>query len=677
MKQNGTGRRVVQLLQSGPQDNGQTALAMVLTSLGCPVSPWELGPVDSAADLVSMARARGLYAEGRRMTVRELRAAPLPAIVHWRFCSFVVVSRIRGRRVWVNDPEEGLRVLSIGEFEAGFTGAAVCFAGQGGAQQDPEPPRARAFFARFPAASLLLGLAQLFISGCCAAAVIALRLFAGGISGGTAPLFLGAWVLAPLAALFQAALLGRCEKGLRRQVSRYCAAGLGGKSPLFFRRVQMHQAAYACESCGTAGSAAAGLALHTMELWTAGVCLALLAAQDLWSAGASALAAAVFAASVLSREELLCSEEKRAGRDRFVLKHQAAEWMDRLDSLKGEHRRYFEQWLYQAGSARTAPPAAEGLRWRWLAFAGAETALVLCVCLMRMAAGSLRLEGLAGCAGAAVCFAGAMSALPRRVGDRAFLRAVEETFAALFREDAARKSEQAAPPPADSAGELTVQNVDLPPAREGDAGLRGVSFTLRRGEVLSVELSGGDRLALSRLLAGIVPPAQGAVYFGGADIWTLREEERYRLITLLGRGLPMPYGTVRENIAAGCGGISDFAVVEAASDALLHQRMLLRDRGYDTPAGQLSSGERVLLEFACAFARGTPFLAADACTGLLDPGTERALLDAARRRGVGVALVSDQGRPFRWADAVCRIEAGRVTLMERTEIVDWEGQALV
>lgn len=676
MKKNGTGRRVVQLFQSGPQDNGQTALAMVLNCLGCPVSPWELEPVESAADLVKQARARGIYAEGCQTTIRELCAAPLPAIAHWRFQSFVVVSRIRGGRVWINDPEDGLRVLSLKEFEAGFTGAVVCFAGQGGAHQDAPPPRARTFFARFPAASLLMGLAQVFICVCCSMAVIALQMSIVGV-GGTVPLLLTETLLILAASLFQLWLRRRCERGLRRQAARYCAERLEEKPPLFFRRVQMYQVAYACESCGTAGAAMAGLALDTMRLWTAALCLALLAVQDIWAAAAALPAAAVFTAAVRSREDTLCSEAKRAGRDRFVLKHQAAERMDRMDSLRGEHRRYFEQWLYGAGSARTAPQTAGRLSWYWCVFAALETALALCAGMLHRAAGGGSAEKMAGCAGTALLFAWAMSALPRRVEARALLRSVQETFACLFREGTAQQSGTSAPPSVDGAETLTVQSVDLPPAREGDVGFRDVSLTVRRGEVLSVLVTGGDRLALSRLIAGIAAPAQGAVYLGGTDVKELRQEELFRRITLLGRGVPIPFGTVRENIAAGCGDISDLAVAQAASHALLHERLLLREKGYDTPAGLLSSGEQVLLEFACAFARGTPFLVADGCTGRLDAETERALMDEARRRGLGVVLVADGGTPFRWADAVCRIEDGHVTLLERAEIVDWGGQTLV
>lgn len=674
MKNNGRGRKVVQMFQSGPRDNGQTALAMVLTCLGCPVSPWELEAVYSAADLVRGARARGFYAEGCRITARELCAAPLPAIAHWRFRTFVVVSRVWGKWVWVNDPEEGLRVLTMKEFEAGFTGVAVYFAGQDGTVQDAEPPRGREFFTRFPAAALLMGVAQVLISVCCAAAVVFLRLLVGGVSG-MAVLFCVPVVLLLAAALFQVWLARRCERELRRQAVQYCAEGLRKKSPLFFQRVQMHQVAFVCESCGAAGGLAR-LGGHTMWLWTAGICLALIAGQDLWAGAAAMAVAVVFAAAVHGREELLCSEAKRAGRDRFLLEHRTARKLDRLDSLSGEHRRYFEQWLCQAGGL-AASPALEYLLWEWFAFVTAELAAVLCVCLSRMAAGQLRLEGTAGCVGAALFFAGAMSALPRRVGEQAMLRAVRETLEGLFRESSAQTPKFITPVPIESAEELTVQSIDLLPAREGEAGFRGVSLSVRRGEVLSVQVEDGGRLTLSRLIAGIVAPVQGAVYLDGVNLQELREEELYRRVTLLGRGIPLPHGTVRENITAGCGDISDFAVAQAASDALLHERVLLREKGYDTPARLLSSGEWILLEFACAFARGTPFLIADACTRRLGPETERKLLDAARSRGVGVVLVGDRGAPFRWADAVCRIEEGHVTLMERVEMVDWEGQALV
>lgn len=665
-------RRITQMLQSGPEDNAQTALAMVLTSLGSPVSPWELPAMESAADLVSQARLRGMYAEGRGMTARELRSAPLPAIVHWRHRSFAVVSRVRGGRVWLHDPAEGLRVLGRREFDEGFTGVAVCVAGQGEGTPAAKGPQARTLFQRFPAATLALAVMQAFLCVCCAGALLALRLLAqdGGRRG--AWLFFAAAVLQLGTALAQNLFLHSYEVRLRRSAAERCDRQLGRKSQLFFRQVQLHQMAYACDSCGWVGKAQTELWLQSLRLAGPAVCLALLAAQDLWAGAAALVPALVWTGVLRDREEPLQSACLEAGRERFLLRHQTAREMEETEPLRGENRKKFEQWLSQAGG-RPDASQEERLRWSWYVFCGTELASVLLVGLTRLVRGGMSLEMLAGCLGAAAYFAGTLRALPRRIRARAALRSVQETWTGLFGgEPAARPAGML-----EEEGEtLSLHNVRLPAAQAGDQGLRGVSLSVKRGEVLSV-VTDGDRLALSRLIAGIVPPAQGMVCIGSANLRELGEEELYRNVVQLGRGLPLPRGTVRENITAGRQGVSDQKVAAAAGCALLHRRIMLRKEGYDTLASTLSEGERVLLEFACAFARETPFLVADQCVRTLDPETQRKLLETARRRGAGTVLVDDGPEPVRWADAVCRIREGRVVLSERSEIVDWEGTAVV
>lgn len=664
-------RRIVQMLQSGPEDNAQTALAMVLTSLGSPANPWELPAMESAADLVSQARLRGMYAEGHRMTAKELCSVPLPAIVHWRYRSFAVVGRVSRGRVWLYDPEEGLRVMSLREFEGGFTGVAVCVAGQGELPPEEKKPRARELFRKFPAATLALGVMQAFLCACCAGAVLALRLLAedGGRRG--AWLFCAAAVLQLGTALAQNLLLRKYEAQLRRSAAENCARQIGRKSQLFFRQVQLRQVACACGSCGWAGKLQTELWLQTLRLAGAAVCLALLAAQDLWAGGAALIPALAWTVSVRDREELLQSACLEAGGERFLLRHQTAREMERTEPLRGENRKNFERWLSRAGGWPETSQE-ERLLWSWYVFCGTELAAVLLVCLLRIVRGGMSLEVLVGCMGAAAYFAAAMRAMPRRVRARAALRSVRETWEGLFGGEGAVKRTGKL-----EGGEiLSLHNVRFPAGQAGDQGLQGVSLSVRRGEVLSVT-AGGDRLILSRIIAGIIHPLQGMVCIDGASLQELEEEELYRNVVQLGRGLPLPRGTVRENITAGRQGVPDQKVAAAASCALLHRRVLLRKEGYDTPASALSEGERVLLEFACAFAREIPFLVADQCVRTLDPETQRLLLEAARRRGVGVILVDDGPEPVRWADAVCCIKEGRVVLSERSEIVSWEGEAVV
>ena len=185
------------------------------------------------------------------------------------------------------------------------------------------------------------------------------------------------------------------------------------------------------------------------------------------------------------------------------------------------------------------------------------------------------------------------------------------------------------------------------------------------------------RKTLAETISALAQPVQGQLYLDNCSVADLSDQEIRGNITLLGGGLPFPRGTVRENIAAGFSGITDYAVMEAASDALLHQRILLRAGRYDTPVASLSEGERVLLEFARAFARGTPFLVCDGLTHCLDAATEEQLIRNIRRRGIGAVLLTGDNSLLRQGDIAYRIEEGRTALRERSEFVEEEVYSLV
>ena len=195
------------VLQTSPEENGKAALAMILACFGKTVTMEELGgPIHNAAELVSAAQEQGLAARGLRMTVEEVEKAPLPLIAHWRFRAFVVVTKVKGNRVWISSPEEGFLTLSRKEFQQGFTGVALCFAlpGEGtpessGGDSDGEkdkkpsavqkPARKKAEKEEGglkgmlpPAAWALLGVIQLFIAAGYGLLAILCRRLAMGLS---------------------------------------------------------------------------------------------------------------------------------------------------------------------------------------------------------------------------------------------------------------------------------------------------------------------------------------------------------------------------------------------------------------------------------------------------------------------------------------------------------------
>ena len=673
-------KEVELMLQSGPEENAAAALAMVLTFHGKEVSPWDLSdePLDTAADLLAAARARGLYAEGYQMTMQELCKAPFPLIAHWRFHSFVVVTGVYRGKVYVNSPDKGRQVFSLADFEAGFTGVCLCFAGSTEPGKEKKARSARGVAAYFPSAGVLLVICQLFLSACCVTMAMLLRSFAGDLtasndSGGHMALLFGMTVTVQTAvALLQLWVLHRCEKNLCGRAEHFCSEALAEKSPLFLERVQKAQLSAVCDGCSEVPAAMARSAFCALQTLTIAACLLSIAVQEPVSGVIAFVVVTAFAVVLWAQRGVLYSDAKLTTRDRFDIQFEAAEALQNSERscLMGQGRRRFEEWMSKAaGQARKQ--GAERQIFLWYAFGTTEVFAVLFVCLLRLLSGAVSMAGVAACLWLAGVIAVSMGALPVLLERQMTLRGLLDGYRAVFRTSGTAK-EPSGPLP--QIRSLTLQNAALASEDRKKAGLKGITMDVHRGEILAVYMDHcSDSRALSQVLAGIKAPTQGELYLGSVDAAELDEETVYSSVTLLGQGIPRPSGTVRDNIAAGCGSITDYAIVQAASDALLHESILLREKGYDTPASTLSDGEKVLLEFACAFARGTPFLVGDCITQAFDPDTETGLLQAIRRRDIGAVLLTQTPELLRQADMVCRIEAGRLTLRERAEFLDWEG----
>ena len=116
----------------------------------------------NAANMLCAAREHGLVAQGLRSERADLFDLPFPMVLFWEFNHFVVLEGIRGGRVYINDPSEGPRRLSLEEFDESYTG--VCFGFQPGRDYrrgGKSPNVVRGLFARFGQASTPLAFASL------------------------------------------------------------------------------------------------------------------------------------------------------------------------------------------------------------------------------------------------------------------------------------------------------------------------------------------------------------------------------------------------------------------------------------------------------------------------------------------------------------------------------------
>lgn len=673
------------ILQAHQGENAPAALAMILTHYGVGVSMGELSArrLESAADLVSAARSYGLYAQGYRMSCRELYQAPLPLIAHWRFREFVVVTAVHGKRISVSSPSEGRLILSRAEFEAGFTGVALCFSSV--ARRDKTVrEQVRPFFMlrAFPSLAALLAAMELFLCVCCVLFVLLLRFFAGRMtasaqdSGGALCAMMGLLLLLQIGTCAaQLCALRRCAARLGRQTERDFADRLDRENAAFFIRSSRYRLELIGSGCSAVPAAMAREVFYLLHLVTAAVCIALMTTQDGFAAAAVAAEAAVFSALCVCRRDELYNETKLAARDRSQLCGQLDEDAHSWEKLRlsGKTRTRFANWLRHSGGAvRLCGRLRMGGIWSGFAAIGFLT--VFFICLLRTVSGAAGIPALLSCVYLTGALTASMAALPRLLEENSGIRSALEEAGNVFQGPAPEAERQAGT----RAELIALQNGSVRYGSGAEEIIKGVTFQVQPGELLVVQCGQADgRRALSRVLAGLELPGQGMMYFGSRRADELGEDEIYANIALLGNGLPAPSGTVRENISAGSREMTDYAVVEAASAVTLHQSILLRRKGYDAPVSSLSDGERVLLEFACAFARGTPFLVASDITDRLDRATVHDLMQAMRRRRIGAVLLTGEEDLLREADQICRIEEGRMTFLEQAEFMDWEVHSVV
>ncbi|MGO5115160.1 cysteine peptidase family C39 domain-containing protein [Candidatus Avoscillospira sp. LCP25S3_F1] len=668
--------RVELILQTSPTENAAAALAMVLSCYQGTVPARELleRPIASAADLVTEARKRGIYAQGYRMTPEELAQAPMPLIAHWNFHAFVVVTGVRHGRVYLYSPENGRQVLTRRAFAEGFTGVAVCFTGER-ESETPRRPKSQGRRMGGAAGPALLAAAQLWSITLCLALAVLTRGIATQLSspqtGSGRAICLGLLAVLALqgaAAGVQGIVLRRYRRRREEQECGQFQQFLQGETSTFFEKTSRYRLDVAARACKAVPAAEAQSMACRLQLAGGIACLAVVAMQN-WTAGlAAAVVAAVLAAVCHGGREQVYSDLQLADRARFLAAEEAAEDLEAAEEqrLGGQTSARFQQWVSLAGAVER-PSAISHQRWLWWVAAGVQLLAVLLLCLAEMTAGRAGMADLAGCMALTIGSALSMGAFPRLLEQQARIRWMNE-MTALVR---GRDEEAAADVPI-TANSLTLQNISLQQA-DGDAVVaRGITVTVRRGEILMIAAEEVVRRVLGPVAAGLERPRQGQIYLGATELTALGERKRCQMVTLLGGGLPMPQGTVRQNIAAGRTDITDYAVVEAASDALLHPSILRRRQGYDTPAATLSAGEQVLLEVACAFARGAPVLIADGLTERLDPETEQQLFRALRRRGVGTVVLTEDPARLRLGDLACRVEHGQVTLLERSAWIDGE-----
>ena len=197
--------------------------------------------------------------------------------------------------------------------------------------------------------------------------------------------------------------------------------------------------------------------------------------------------------------------------------------------------------------------------------------------------------------------------------------------------------------------------------------LSRINLNVAPGERLAiVGATGAGKSTLVSLVARFYDPTCGEIRIDGEDIRNYSLQSLRDQISLVLQDSLLFRGTIRENIAFGCPGATDEAIVAAAVTANADEFIQRLPEGYETLVAErgttLSGGQKQRIAIARAILRDAPILVLDEPTSGLDAAAEQSVLNALERAATGrtTLIIAHRLTTVRLADRIIVLDRGRI-----------------
>lgn len=203
--------------------------------------------------------------------------------------------------------------------------------------------------------------------------------------------------------------------------------------------------------------------------------------------------------------------------------------------------------------------------------------------------------------------------------------------------------------------------------KAGDV-LKGVSFTLKKGQTLAlVGASGGGKTTICHLLPRFYLRSGGEITINGVDINDVSSQDLRKNIAVVAQDVFLFSGTIRDNILYGSPDKTEAEMIKASKQANIHDFVMNLPNGYDTEVGErgvkLSGGQKQRISIARAFLKNPPILVLDEATSALDNMTEMQVQSALATLSEGrtTIVVAHRLSTVKNADEILVVTDGVVT----------------
>ena len=692
------GRRAVPtILQMEATECGAACLGMILAHHGRWV-PLETLRVrcgvsrdgSNAASMMRAARQLGLVAQGFQAEREGLFDIPFPMVVFWELNHFVVLEGIESRKVYINDPGEGPRRLTIEEFEESYTG--MCFAFEPGPdfRRGGAPPSVlRGLAARFgrvwsPLAFAIFATLALVVPGIAIPTMV--KVFIDDVlirqnGSWVMPLLVGlALAAAAQGALtwLQRALLARMETKLSIvTTTRFFWHVVTLPMQFFSQRYAGDIASRVLSNDKVAALLSGELAINAINL-LAMVCYAMVMLS--YDVPLTLIAIVMVALNLLA---LRLAARARENANRRLLKEQgrlagaSINGIRIIETLKanGGENDFFARW---SGMHANALIAQQRLAFVTMIANVVPPLLSSLSVIAILGVGGLRIFDGALTIGGLIAFQLLMLRFSQPVQGLVLFGANLQ----LVKGDLARLDDvlNYAPDARTLRGVRDREPVMEAPAPRGVVDLEGIvfgynatepplieDFTLSIGPGRRVALVGGSgsgKSTVAKLVCGLLAPWSGSVRIDGQALGDIPPPRFAEVVAHVDQEVVLFEASVRENVALWDPTIEERDIIQALRDAAIHDQIASRPLRYDSAVEEggrnFSGGQRQRLEIARALARNPAVLVLDEATAALDPLTELAIDDALRRRGCTCLIIAHRLSTVRDADEIVVLDRGRI-----------------
>ncbi|WP_029002667.1 NHLP family bacteriocin export ABC transporter peptidase/permease/ATPase subunit [Azorhizobium doebereinerae] len=703
-------RHTPSIFQMEAVECGAAALAMVLAHHGRWVPLPELREAcgvsrdgSRASNLVRAARAYGLTAQGFRCEPQHLAEAAMPCIVFINMNHYAVLEGIRGRKVYLNDPAVGRRVLTTAEFDAVFSGIVLTFAPGPDFRRAGERPStwrdlsALVEGARAPFALALLAGLGLILPGLVVPAATQVFVDYYLVEGQAD------WMLPLLGVLLATALIQWGLTALQNMLLVHLQARIAilAAGRMIWRMLRLPIRFFGQRHAGTmagrvdlARQLGAHAAEQTVKAGLAAVsCVFFALVMLVYSpilAGITLAVTAILMAVFARVQGRLEERARKVGMTGIKVHGRAIQGIAMVETLKasGTDDAFFGQWAgYLALLVRERQAAG-----RIEALLGAlpdslmlaNRGLVLAVSAWLVMEGRLSVGELAAFQTLINAFAAPLSSLVLQVTALKQVRGTLDQLADVATTPMAWEFDDgpaAAPAPASATGRVrklsgrsAVETLAFAYNPQGEAVVKGFDLDLMPGaRVALVGASGSGKSTIGRLVAGLFDPLGGEVRLDGQPIRAVPREVLRNSLAVVDQDILLFDGTVRDNITLWDDSMPESRIVRACKDAMIHDDIVARVGGYggrvEEGGRNWSGGQRQRLEIARALVAEPSLLVLDEATSALDPAVEKALMDNIRRRGCTCLIIAHRLSTIRDCDEIIVMQDGRVIERGRHEVL--------